>query len=193
MTRYREPTEQLQRGGRVLPMVDAATRPGLFDDEQDLADAMDRHPAGSRQHPPQPRLGGQVFVPGVPAPKGSAKAYVRGGRAVVTHDNENTMPWQTHVSAMVAAEIGTQLLYPTGPVRLGMLFIMPRLAAQPKTKPTVPHMVKPDLDKLARCILDALTGLVYRDDGQVDKFFELAKRRAEPAEQTGAWIGWLQP
>jgi Holliday junction resolvase RusA-like endonuclease len=37
---------------------------------------------------------------------------------------------------------------------------------------------RPDIDKLARSILDALTGLVWRDDGQV-VILDVAKRYAD--------------
>jgi Holliday junction resolvase RusA-like endonuclease len=48
------------------------------------------------------------------------------------------------------------------------------LAALPKTKakkraprPEGWKVTKPDVDKIARCVLDALTGVVYGDDAQV--------------------------
>jgi crossover junction endodeoxyribonuclease RusA len=31
------------------------------------------------------------------------------------------------------------------------------------------HVIAPDLDKLVRAVLDAMTGITYRDDGQVDR------------------------
>jgi len=38
-----------------------------------------------------------------------------------------------------------------------------------KLRPTAPwyQATRPDADKLARAVLDALTGVAYRDDGQV--------------------------
>ena len=37
------------------------------------------------------------------------------------------------------------------------------------TKPGAPqwHTSKPDIDKLERCVLDAMTGIVFKDDSQV--------------------------
>ena len=33
------------------------------------------------------------------------------------------------------------------------------------------HTVKPDIDKLIRAVLDALTGIFYADDAQVDELY----------------------
>ena len=39
-----------------------------------------------------------VFVPGIPVPQGSTKAFVRGGRAIVTSANAKLRPWRSTVS-----------------------------------------------------------------------------------------------
>jgi crossover junction endodeoxyribonuclease RusA len=129
-----------------------------------------------------------VFVPGVPAPQGSAKAFVIGGRAVVTHANKNTMPWRDRVSAFIREAIGPGIEHPTGPVYVQIQFIMPRRAAEPK-RVTPPHTRKPDSDKLLRACLDAMTGLVFTDDAQVVNL-TADKRTAELGEQPGARILW---
>jgi Holliday junction resolvase RusA-like endonuclease len=62
------------------------------------------------------------------------------------------------------------------PVHVRMTFNLPRPAGHygsgknaGKVRASAPreHVTKPDLDKLARCVLDALTGVVYADDSQV--------------------------
>jgi len=52
-----------------------------------------------------------------------------------------------------------------GAVALNITFYMPRPKSCPKTR-LYPE-VRPDVDKLERCVLDALTGVLYADDGQV--------------------------
>ena len=50
-----------------------------------------------------------------------------------------------------------------GAVFINLLFSMPRPKTVKRPSPTVP----PDLDKLIRGVLDALTAVAYVDDGQV--------------------------
>lgn len=55
-------------------------------------------------------------------------------------------------------------------VRINLLFVLPRPATRTwKTKPMRREWMtsKPDLDNLAKAILDALTGVLYADDAQV--------------------------
>ncbi len=131
---------------------------------------------------------GDVFIPGVPKPQGSMKAYVVGGHAKVTSDNKALGPWRADIAAHIRSHIGPRIAIPEGPVCVAVEFVMPRRAAEPK-RVTPAHTRKPDLDKMLRACLDALTGLVFTDDGQVDVLGGL-KRTAEPGEQPGAWIRW---
>jgi hypothetical protein len=50
-----------------------------------------------------------------------------------------------------------------GAMKVTLIFIMPR----PKTVKRAEPSVAPDLDKLTRAALDALTSVAYQDDGQV--------------------------
>jgi len=125
------------------------------------------------------------FVPGVPVPKGSAKAYVNKhtGRAQVLQDNrEKQKPWASLISYHAQQKV-TSIM--DGPVKLSLTFIMPRLKSHFGTgknsrivKPLAPvwHVSKPDLDKLVRCVKDALTNVVWNDDSQVCQFGNVVKR-----------------
>lgn len=132
--------------------------------------------------------GGSVFVPGVPTPQGSHRAFVVGGFARVTDDNPKTRPWRADVHAGVLAVTGSRIVYPTEPVALHLLFVLPRRAAEPKRR-LDPHTRKPDIDKLARATLDALSGLIYTRDQQVTRL-HAHKRTAAPGEIPGAHIEW---
>lgn len=127
-------------------------------------------------------------VDGDPQPKGSTKAYyiAKLGRASVTEDNRKSRPWAALVRDAAEQEAGPEILFPRGvPVRLTVLFTMPRPVSLPKrvTAPTK----KPDLDKLLRNVKDALTGVVWQDDSQV---IELSsrKRYACGAERPGVVV-----
>jgi crossover junction endodeoxyribonuclease RusA len=130
----------------------------------------------------------QVFVPGKAIPQGSTKAYVVRGRARVTSDNAETVPWRADVSAYVRAVVGSQIQYPSEAVALALEFRLPRRKAEPR-RVTPAHTRKPDLDKLVRAICDALTGIVYTDDAQVVEM-TVSKRTASLGEQPGALITW---
>lgn len=134
------------------------------------------------------------FVPGTPVAKGSARAFFRKGMAhpVVVQDNsERQKPWASLISIM-AQQAGLS------PVENGcvlhLCFNMPRpkshFRANGDVKPAHferPHTSKPDLDKLIRCVLDALTGVAYLDDSQV-VFVNAKKEYAHPS-MAGCSIG----
>lgn len=128
------------------------------------------------------------FVPGTPVAKGSAKAfYNRNARKIVTmQDNRDKQkPWASMIS-YCAQEAGCAISQ--GAIRIGLQFVMPRPKAHYGTgknasilKGSAPvrHTSKPDLDKLIRCVKDALTGVAWKDDSQVCEV-EAGKKYGEP-------------
>lgn len=102
-------------------------------------------------------------VLGVPAPQGSKRAFVVGNRAVVTEDSKRSAPWRDSVAAAgVAAMGGLPAL--DGPLQVTIRFRMPRPRSVKRLYPSV----KPDIDKLARAVLDGLTAAgVIVDDSRV--------------------------
>jgi Holliday junction resolvase RusA-like endonuclease len=114
------------------------------------------------------------FVPGLPAPGGSKRAFVVNGRAVVTDDCKRSKPWRVTVAA-VAQEFHTGCPL-DGPLALELVFVLPRPKGHfgagrnaAKVKPSAPPYpaVKPDTTKLVRSTEDALTGICWRDDTQI--------------------------
>lgn len=94
---------------------------------------------------------------GVPVPQGSMK--VINGR--VLHSQGSALAvWRSTV-AFSAKLAGAQVL--DAPIEVTMVFIMPKPKTVKRLLPTVP----PDLDKLIRAVLDALTHICYSDDSQV--------------------------
>jgi len=90
-------------------------------------------------------------------------------RVVITNDNPNAKAWQEHVmDAALEARRGGPLLageLMAGAVVVDLVFYLAR--PQKIRSSIVSHTSRPDVDKLARCVLDGLTGVVYADDGQV--------------------------
>lgn len=105
-------------------------------------------------------------VYGIPAPQGSKKAFVRGGKAVVVEQSEKVAPWRNAVSsAAVAArqQVPEQFV---GAVGVRITFFLPRPKTAPKSR--VYPAVTPDLDKLLRSTLDGISDAgVWEDDKQV--------------------------
>lgn len=104
-------------------------------------------------------------VRGKPEPKGSTRAFMpKGARfPVVTSDNPKARGFADLVRLVAQEHAPPELL--TGPVRVSLAFFL----ARPKSTPrkVVHHIKKPDVDKTVRAVLDALTGIVWRDDSQV--------------------------
>ena len=124
------------------------------------------------------------FVAGIPIAKGSAKAFVIKGtnRAIVTQTNrEKQRPWAS-IIGVTAQQLNKPMI--EGPVSLSLAFVLPRPKNHYGTgkqssvlKLSAPfwHTSKPDSDKLTRLVLDALTGITWKDDSQVAHFGHISK------------------
>lgn len=122
---------------------------------------------------------------GVPAPQGSKsyKGQSRSGHAILVESSKALKPWRTEVTR--AIEIAMRQATPPagwpliGPIAIELVFTVPKPKSAPKTRRTWP-IVKPDVDKLARALLDAATyaGMIG-DDSQV---VELHAYKVYPSE-----------
>lgn len=109
------------------------------------------------------------FIEGVPIPQGSLKAVKSRWMkfAKLVQSNKSLDGWRAQVYSAIAARRqanGWEL--ERGPVAVSLVFRLIKPKSRPKTKRTWPD-TKPDLDKLARAVLDALTGAIILDDAQV--------------------------
>lgn len=110
----------------------------------------------------------RIRVEGRAQPQGSARAFAfrrRDGRlgANVVTDNPRLYGWRAEVALAARRAIGPGRAVYGGPVEIVAIFDLPRPLKCKRAYPTT----RPDLDKLTRGILDALTGIVYVDDAQV--------------------------
>ena len=159
MTRYRE-TAQVQQG-RVTPIADASTRPGLFDDEQDdLAASMERHPAAGSGPPPAL----EIVIPGRPRGQGSltmvTKSYARYSDAVIEQRNLITDALRVEWAGRDPITGPVEVNITAGHERPKYHYGTGRNAGQLKgSAPTQPvaRNTNVDIDKAARLVLDALT------------------------------------
>lgn len=143
-----------------------------------------------------------IEVLGTPAPKGSSRPVIRGGRAFLTPSHSATgqrklTSWNTSVREhAVAAVVGLGDAAPTGPVFVGkplsvrLTFRMVRPAGHWSKKSgggllpsaALAPATKPDIDKLARSTLDCLTGLVFDDDSRIVELIA-CKVYADPGQE----------
>lgn len=124
----------------------------------------------------------EFFVPGRPAPQGS-KRHV--GHGIMVESSREVGPWRERVAlAAHTAMAGSELL--AGPVILTLGFVLPRPKSTPKRR-TPAATKRPDVDKLARSVLDAITDTVIADDAQVTDL-RATKRLAEIGESPGVKI-----
>ena len=113
----------------------------------------------------------EFTVPGLAAPQGSKRAVrLRNGRTVLLESSARVRPYRA-VFALAARQAWTE------PPAMGVVavellfrFLRPKshytsTGALRLSAPRAPG--RPDLDKLCRAALDAMTGVVYADDSQV--------------------------
>jgi crossover junction endodeoxyribonuclease RusA len=130
------------------------------------------------------------FCPGKPQSQGS-KVKTRWG---MREDNTELGPWRERVAlaahhALIEAGAYSEDVEGRGqgplrgPICMMLSFVLYRPKSASKTK--TPAATKaPDLDKLARGCLDAMTHVIYQDDAQVVSLLA-QKRVAEPGEELG--------
>jgi len=140
----------------------------------------------------------EFFVPGTPATAGSKKAFYNAKikRAMVVPANEEKeRPWRAVVSAFALQE------WLDGPIQAGPLllsteFVLKRRkgdygtgrnAGTLRDSAETWTLGKSDCTKFLRCLEDAMTGIIWRDDVQVALQVN-AKRYANPGEPTGVHV-----
>ncbi len=102
-----------------------------------------------------------ITVFGNAVPKGRPRVALRGKHPVV-YTPTKTREWEQLIKLAAAGKVKKLI---TGPIDLYVAFFLPR----PKTLPkkVVHHTKRPDLDNLVKAVMDALNGVVWRDDSQV--------------------------
>lgn len=124
-------------------------------------------------------------VPGLAAPQGSKRAFrTKSGRIALVESSAKVKPYRA-VFAMAARQAWNEPLS-TEAVAVELLFRFPRPKSHYTSTGTLRSSAprapgRPDLDKLCRAALDAMTGVVYVDDSQV-AILSACKEWGETAE-----------
>lgn len=112
----------------------------------------------------------RIEVLGTPVPEGSTKAIPYKSKdgatkvAIMHNKSSELMDWRYRI-AKEYRESGGEYTERYGiDIHVEFLFTRPKSVKAEKR----PNMtVKPDVDKLLRAVMDALTGVAYKDDSQV--------------------------
>jgi crossover junction endodeoxyribonuclease RusA len=124
---------------------------------------------------------------GAPATKGSSVSFLgENGKVVTKPDCKNLAAWS---QAVAWAARGARVpLAPTGtPVAVRAIFQSVRPKRQQQRRYPV---VRPDLDKTARALLDALAGIGFADDCQVVRLW-LDKVYGDDVRTTVTVTPWM--
>jgi Holliday junction resolvase RusA-like endonuclease len=133
---------------------------------------------------------------GLPVAQGSKVMVGKGDKRMLVEGNRAKLrPWRQELSQLAAEEMrGDRPL--SGPVSVRIMFFLPRPKGHFGTgrnaervregAPIAPH-TKPDIDKLARSVLDALSGVVFLDDAQVVDL-SVSKLYADDSRYPGAMV-----
>ncbi|MEM3050322.1 MAG: RusA family crossover junction endodeoxyribonuclease [Thermoplasmata archaeon] len=128
-----------------------------------------------------------VYIPGEPKPQGSK---VRGRGGGLYEASREVAAWRERVALATSAVFHGDPVDEPVAVNLAFAFMRPRGHYGKKgLRRSAPcHKVsRPDLDKLARAVLDAITGVVIRDDAQVVRL-QATKIFADDKYPGGAYI-----
>lgn len=132
-------------------------------------------------------------VRGEPKTQGSTRAFIRGGRPIITSDTKGLKPWRDVIGWEAQRAMGGGEPY-DGPVSVKLRFTLRRPKGQWSVagirRPSAPPFpaTKPDVDKLVRAALDALTGVCYLDDAQVVSVTASKRYQSHATEPMGVTL-----
>lgn len=110
-----------------------------------------------------------LTIQGSPVAKGRPR-FARRGNFVTTYTPTNTAQAESEIQKEALNHIREPI---TAPVELSIVFYMAIPSSTSKKRAeslkNAPHVKRPDVDNLAKLVLDALNGIAWKDDSQVFK------------------------
>jgi Holliday junction resolvase RusA-like endonuclease len=102
------------------------------------------------------------WIPGKPTPQGSKKSFIISGKAILVDASGGNKAWRKLVTETIKAH--EDYIHLPGPVNVSLTFYMEKAKSNKK-----PFMTQaPDVDKLARSVLDGITDSdIIEDDSRV--------------------------
>lgn len=122
----------------------------------------------------------ETRVYGLPVAQGRPRAFKTPTGQIRVYDPANARDWKRTVQAQVLTnkpEVPVD-----GPLDVALYFVLPRPKSLPKRVkfPTK----RPDAENLSKAVLDAMQGVIYRDDSQIVRL-SVAK---DYGDAPGVWI-----
>ena len=121
----------------------------------------------------------EFFVPGKPVQQGSMKHI--GNGMIVHNKSKELMAWREKIGWSAKSHRVPYQESGAVAIKLGFVFELPKSVK--RDLPTVP----PDLDKLIRSCLDALSGIAYKDDSQVCEILASKRYGETPGVFISLW------
>ncbi len=113
------------------------------------------------------------YITGTPKPQGSKKAFVIKGKAILVDASEGNYEWRRVVTNELAND--PDLIRYKGAVNVSLSFFLEKA----KSNKTNLMTQKPDIDKLARSVLDAMTNAELIEDDSRVIYLAASKQWAE--------------
>ena len=128
-----------------------------------------------------------IFIPGDPVAQPRPKVSTRGGFARAYVDAKHPIHAYKQAIRLAYVNAGGEIL--KGPIRVNIdcWFTRPKSHSKKRSEQLERKITKPDVDNLAKAILDALNGIAYEDDSQVYSL-EVQKWYVGVGGTVGTWI-----
>ena len=113
----------------------------------------------------------KIIIPGTPVSKGRPRFAVR-GKYVQTYTPEKTAAYEKLVRS-AWEQAGGKTAPQGAAVRVDIVASFPIPGSKSKkikaamAAGEIPHLSRPDVDNIAKAVLDALNGCAYHDDSQI--------------------------
>ncbi len=139
-------------------------------------------------------MGGRVTEIAFTAPVFRGKGRPRVVRAKSgfshTYTPDATVEAENKIRAAFCAAVPAPYpTFPDGPVEVHITCYRPMPKSRPRKVESEPDVYKPDVDNLAKIVLDALNGLAWQDDTQVTCLLvSKADRERGGSPETRVWI-----
>ena len=107
-----------------------------------------------------------MFIPGDPVPQPRPRITVRGRHGVAYVPKDHPIhEWRAKVREWMEGSVPPGQAFPMGGV--GLRVVMQFSLCRPKSNKARLPISRPDLDNLAKAVLDAGNGVIWGDDSQV--------------------------
>jgi len=109
----------------------------------------------------------KIFIPGEPIAQPRAKVSTKNGFARAYTERDHPIHAYKQAVRLAYVNAGGDVLEGPVSIRIVCWFGRPKSHSKKRRQQAEPKTTKPDLDNIAKAILDALNEIAYDDDGQV--------------------------